>query len=64
MADCFTMLHFHIGSQVADIRYLKAAVNELAHIYTELKRMGAGLSMMGIGFESLESVLRPRPRPT
>ena len=49
MADCFTMLHFHIGSQVADIRYLKAAVNELAHIYTELHRMGAGLSMINIG---------------
>jgi arginine decarboxylase len=49
MSDCFNMLHFHIGSQVADIRYLKAAVNELAHIYTELKRMGAGLSMINIG---------------
>jgi arginine decarboxylase len=49
MADCFTMLHFHIGSQVADIRYLKAAVNELAHIYAELKRMGAGLSMINVG---------------
>jgi arginine decarboxylase len=49
MADCLNMLHFHIGSQVADIRYLKGAVNELAHIYTELVRLGAGLNMINIG---------------
>jgi arginine decarboxylase len=49
MADCFRMLHFHIGSQVADIRYLKAAVNELAHIYTELRRLGAGMDTIDIG---------------
>jgi arginine decarboxylase len=49
MADCLDMLHFHIGSQITDIRYLKMAVNELAHIYTELVKMGAGLEMIDIG---------------
>src|SRR5690606_25615174 len=49
MTDCFNMLHFHIGSQVNDIRYMKAAVNELAHIYTELRRLGADLKMIDIG---------------
>ncbi len=49
MADCLNMLHFHIGSQVSDIRQLKAAVNELAHIYTELRRLGAGLKIIDIG---------------
>jgi arginine decarboxylase len=49
MADCLNMLHFHIGSQVADIRYLKGAVNELAHIYKELVRLGGGLNMIDIG---------------
>jgi arginine decarboxylase len=49
MADCLNMLHFHIGSQVGDIRVIKNAVNELAHIYTELVRLGGGLNMINIG---------------
>ncbi len=49
MADCLTMIHFHIGSQVGDIRKVKAAVNELAHIYCELKKLGAGLDTIDVG---------------
>ncbi len=49
MADCLNMLHCHLGSQICDIRNLKNAVNELAHIYTELRRLGAGMEMIDIG---------------
>ncbi|MFM9994669.1 MAG: biosynthetic arginine decarboxylase [Phycisphaerales bacterium] len=49
MLDCFNLLHCHVGSQVYDIRVLKNAVNELTHIYCELRKMGAGLSMLDIG---------------
>jgi len=49
MADCLNMIHFHIGSQVGDIRNIKGAVNELAHIYCELKRLGAGLDTIDVG---------------
>lgn len=49
MADCLNMLHCHVGSQLYDIRHLKNAVNELTHIYTELVRLGAGMSMLDIG---------------
>jgi arginine decarboxylase len=49
MLDCLNLLHCHVGSQLYDIRVLKNAVNELAHIYCELVRMGAGLSMLDIG---------------
>lgn len=49
MADCFNMIHFHIGSQIGDIRKVKAAVNELAHIYVELKKLGAGLDTIDVG---------------
>jgi arginine decarboxylase len=49
MADCLNMLHFHIGSQVGDIRVIKNAVNELSHIYTELVRLGGGLNIINIG---------------
>jgi len=43
-ADClhaFTMLHFHIGSQMSDISPLKKALREAGNIYAELKKMGA-----------------------
>lgn len=49
MADCLKLLHFHIGSQVTNIRSIKDAVNELTRIYTSLKAAGAGLEMLDIG---------------
>ncbi|MCA3003961.1 MAG: biosynthetic arginine decarboxylase [Planctomycetaceae bacterium] len=49
MLDCLNLLHCHVGSQLYDIRVLKNAVNELTHIYTELHRLGAGLTMLDIG---------------
>jgi arginine decarboxylase len=49
MADCLQMLHCHVGSQLFDIRQLKNAVNELAHVYTELKRLGAGMTTIDVG---------------
>ena len=49
MADCLKMLHFHIGSQMCEIRGLKAALGELAHTYTELRRLGAGLEIVDVG---------------
>ncbi len=49
MADCLKMVHFHLGSQICDIKNLKKAVNELAYIYTELRRLGADMSMIDIG---------------
>ncbi len=49
MLECLNLLHCHVGSQLYDIRVLKNAVNELTHIYTELHRLGAGLTMLDIG---------------
>lgn len=49
MLDCLNLLHCHVGSQLFDIRVLKNAINELAHVYTELHKMGAGLTMLDIG---------------
>ncbi|MCC6907950.1 MAG: biosynthetic arginine decarboxylase [Phycisphaerales bacterium] len=49
MADCLQLLHCHIGSQIYDIRHVKTAVNELAHVYVELVKLGAGLKYMDVG---------------
>ncbi len=49
MLGCLELLHCHNGSQVQDIRRIKNAVTELAHIYVELVRMGAGMKIIDIG---------------
>ncbi len=49
MLDCLQLVHCHSGSQLQDIRRVKEAINELAHVYAELKRMGAGLEYIDIG---------------
>ena len=49
MADCLHLLHFHLGSQITNIRHLKAAVNEAARMYAELARAGAGLRYLDVG---------------
>ncbi|MFG0262271.1 MAG: biosynthetic arginine decarboxylase [Novipirellula sp. JB048] len=49
MADCFKLLHFHVGSQITHIRQLKAAILEAARIYVDLYRRGAGLEMLDVG---------------
>jgi arginine decarboxylase len=50
MADCLQLLHFHLGSQITNIRQVKGAVNEAARLYTELWREGAtGLRFLDVG---------------
>src|SRR5512141_3821 len=49
MADCLELLHFHLGSQITNIRQIKGAVIEAARIYVELVRGGAGLRYMDVG---------------
>ena len=49
MEDCLELLHFHLGSQITNIRQIKGAVNEAARIYVELKRLGAGLKYLDVG---------------
>ncbi|PAF44638.1 arginine decarboxylase [Helicobacter sp. 11S02629-2] len=46
----FTMIHFHIGSQISDISPLKKAIRELGNIYAGLRKMGAtNLKSVNIG---------------
>lgn len=41
LLDKLSMIHFHIGSQMADIAPLKKALREAGNIYAELRMMGA-----------------------
>jgi arginine decarboxylase len=49
MLDCLKLVHCHTGSQLQDIRRVKDAVTELAHVYAELRLMGAGVEYIDIG---------------
>jgi arginine decarboxylase len=49
MLDCFKLLHFHLGSQITNIRHVKTAVTEAARAYVDLWKRGAGLEYLDIG---------------
>jgi arginine decarboxylase len=49
MADCLQLVHFHIGSQITNIRKFKDALTEAARVYTELHRLGAGMKYLDVG---------------
>jgi arginine decarboxylase len=49
MEDCFQLLHFHLGSQITNIRIVKGALNEAARVYVELAKAGAGLKYLDVG---------------
>jgi arginine decarboxylase len=50
MVEHFTMIHFHVGSQMQDISTLKRVLRESGNIYAELKKMGAShLGAINIG---------------
>lgn len=49
MADCLQLIHFHIGSQVTNIRRIKTALREAAQFYVQLKTMGYNINFVDIG---------------
>lgn len=49
LTDALRLLHFHIGSQVTDIRVVKKAVQEAARYYAKLYKMGFPLQYVDVG---------------
>ncbi len=49
MEGSLQLLHFHMGSQITNIRQIKAAVIEAARIYVDLKKLGTGLTYLDVG---------------
>ncbi len=49
MADCLQLVHFHIGSQIADIQTVKRAVGEAARYYAKLVKSGHGVRYLDVG---------------
>src|SRR3954453_22599398 len=49
MEDCLQLVHFHLGSQITNIRSIKGALTEAARVYVELHRVGAGVRYLDVG---------------
>jgi arginine decarboxylase len=49
LADCLQLVHFHLGSQITNIRNIKSALTEAARVYVELARVGAGVRYLDVG---------------
>jgi arginine decarboxylase len=49
LASKVTLLHFHIGSQVTEIRKIKSAIQEAGRIYAKVRKMGVGIQYLDVG---------------
>lgn len=47
--ETLTLVHFHLGSQIANIRDVRLGVSEAARFYCELRKLGAHISCMDVG---------------
>ncbi len=49
MTDMLKLLHFHIGSQITDIKRVKAAMKEAARVYAKIRQMHIDVEFLDIG---------------
>jgi arginine decarboxylase len=49
MKDCLQLIHFHIGSQVNNIRRIKVAIREASQFYVQLHLNGYDIGFVDIG---------------
>ncbi|MBZ5637664.1 MAG: biosynthetic arginine decarboxylase [Acidobacteriia bacterium] len=49
LSRSIALLHFHVGSQVTEIRRIKNAVREAARIYAKVRKAGADIAYLDVG---------------
>ncbi len=49
MKDCLQLLHFHLGSQLANIRHIARGMRESARAYAEMHALGVTIRTMDVG---------------
>jgi arginine decarboxylase len=47
--DVLKLVHFHLGSQITDIRHVKAGLEEISRYYSELRGMGFDITHVDVG---------------
>lgn len=49
LLDCFELMHFHVGSQISNIRNIKNSLREASRFFVELCKAGAPLKYFDVG---------------
>ncbi|MFN3703566.1 arginine decarboxylase [Thermomonas sp.] len=49
MGDCLQLLHFHMGSQISNVRDIAAGMREATRYFVELSRLGANIRHVDVG---------------
>ena len=49
MCDCVKLIHCHLGSQITNIRKIKAGLREISEFYAQLKQLGMGVEFVDVG---------------
>jgi len=49
MLDCLKLVHYHLGSQISNIREIRTAVNEACRVYAGLVKEGAQVTYLDLG---------------
>jgi arginine decarboxylase len=47
--DVLKLIHFHLGSQITDIRVIKTGLQEVARFYLELRKLGVDITHVDVG---------------
>ena len=47
--DILKLIHFHLGSQITDIRFIKSGLAEVARFYLELRALGVEITHVDVG---------------
>jgi len=49
LLDRLKLLHFHIGSQITEIRRIKNAIKEAARVYAKVRKMNVAIEILDVG---------------
>jgi len=47
--DWIRLIHFHLGSQITDIRFIKNGLQEITRFYVELRKLGLNVTHLDVG---------------
>ncbi len=48
-SEWLQLIHFHLGSQITDIRFIKRGLQEVSRFYVELRRLGLDIRYVDVG---------------
>ncbi|HLD14683.1 MAG TPA: biosynthetic arginine decarboxylase [Burkholderiales bacterium] len=49
LLESLQMMHFHMGSQIANIQHIQSGMREGARYYAELRKLGAKITVINVG---------------